>query len=304
MRRLPPLIQLRAFEAAARHGSFKAAAEELGVTPSAISHQIGLLEAHCGQPLFRRQPRPIALTDAGAAIFPAIAEGFDRIAHGLGALGPIGVPQPLRLTATNAFAARCLVPQLAAFQAANPHGRLEIIGTDAVLDLDAGEADVAIRYARVPPTPAAVELARDRFFAVASPSLVGSGPDELSPARIAKLPLIETGWPRTDADAPTWRRWQAAARADFPDLPHRSELPRLHFQEELHAIDAVIGGRGIGLCSDLLVRRELQAGTLVRVSAVSLPGYGFYFVHRPDHPRMAAIAAVRAWMATVVAADA
>ena len=76
MRKLPPLAELRAFEAAARSLSFRLAAAELGVTPTAVSHQIRLLEAYCGQPLFRRQPRPVALTWAGQQLFPVVRDGF------------------------------------------------------------------------------------------------------------------------------------------------------------------------------------------------------------------------------------
>jgi len=77
MRRLPPLASLRAFEAAARHLSFKKAALELGVTPTAVSHQIRLLEESCGQPLFQRRPRPLSLTGAGERLFPVLRNGFD-----------------------------------------------------------------------------------------------------------------------------------------------------------------------------------------------------------------------------------
>ena len=80
MRKLPPLTELRAFEAAARHLSFKMAAAELSVTPTAISHQVKLLERHCGQPLFRRRPRPLVLTWAGQQLFPVVRDGFDRSA--------------------------------------------------------------------------------------------------------------------------------------------------------------------------------------------------------------------------------
>jgi LysR family glycine cleavage system transcriptional activator len=76
MNKLPPLIELRAFDAAARHLSFKKAAAELGVTPTAISHQIRLLERYCGRALFRRRPRPLSLTEAGARLFPIIRDGL------------------------------------------------------------------------------------------------------------------------------------------------------------------------------------------------------------------------------------
>src|SRR5215470_3720188 len=104
MRKLPPLIELRAFEAAARHMSFKQAAVELGVTPTAISHQIRLLERYCGHPLFRRRPRPLSLTDAGARLFPAIRHGLEEFALAIAAVKRAGDRSPLRVTTTNAFA--------------------------------------------------------------------------------------------------------------------------------------------------------------------------------------------------------
>src|SRR5262245_61484000 len=95
MRKLPPLIELRAFEAAARHMSFKHAAEELGVTPTAISHQIRLLERYCGHPLFRRRPRPLAMTDAGARLFPIIRDGLEAFAGAIATVRRDGPKQPL-----------------------------------------------------------------------------------------------------------------------------------------------------------------------------------------------------------------
>src|SRR5688572_33012106 len=103
MKILPPLIELRAFEAAARHLSFRAAAAELGVTPTAISHQIRLLEQHCGQPLFRRRPRPLALTWAGEILFPVLHDGFDRFADTLASVRAGAASGRLRVTATNGF---------------------------------------------------------------------------------------------------------------------------------------------------------------------------------------------------------
>ena len=170
MRNLPPLIELRAFEAAARHLSFKAAAAELGVTPTAISHQIKLLEQYCGQSLFRRRPRPLTLTSAGEQLFPVVREGFVAFAEALSTVRSGQANRRLRLTATNAFAARWLVPRLPKWHEAHPRLKLEIVGTDAVLDLKAGEADISIRNARLSPRDGpSIELMRDTFQAVASP---------------------------------------------------------------------------------------------------------------------------------------
>src|ERR1700759_4309762 len=140
MRKLPPLRALQAFEAAARHHSFAAAASELGVTPTAISHQIRQLEAACGTKLFQRRPRPLLLTSAGARLYPALRNGFDALASAIALLNEEDSEAPLRGTSPSAFAGKWLVPQLAQWREANPAIALEIIGTDAVLDVRAGEA--------------------------------------------------------------------------------------------------------------------------------------------------------------------
>jgi LysR family glycine cleavage system transcriptional activator len=296
MKQLPPLTGLRAFEAAARHLSFKAAAAELGVTPTAISHQIHLLEQYCGRPLFRRRPRPLALTWAGEELFPVVRDGLDRFADALATIRVGGASGRLRVTATNAFAARWLVPRLPSWRQAHPRLRLDIVGTDAVLNLNAGDADVAIRNARSPPPDfISVELIRDRFYVVASPSLVGAGSTAMTPLELAAIPLIECEWPPSDIGAPTWSRWEAAARLRHRNVPPLGSSASLSFREELHAIEAVVAGQGAAICSDILVGPELANGTLIRISDISLPGYGFYVVHRSGHPKEASINIFQSW---------
>src|SRR5215475_5962831 len=131
--------------------SFQAAAAELAVTPTAISHQIRELETACGTALFRRRPRPLCLTPAGALLYPILRASFDAAAAGIAALRDAGERGPVRITTTNAFAHRWLVPRLPLWRAAFPGCALEVIGTDAVVDLWAGQADIAIRYARTEP---------------------------------------------------------------------------------------------------------------------------------------------------------
>lgn len=296
MRDLPPLTALRAFEAAARLLSFKLAAAELGVTPTAISHQIKLLEKHCGQALFRRRPRPLALTWAGEQLFPVLRDGFETFGEALSTVRAGSAGGRLRITATNAFAARWLVPRLPRWRAAHPRLKLDIVGTDAVLDLKSGEADVAIRYAvKAPGDGSCAELMRDTFHVVASPRLVGQSAEALSPAVLAKLPLIEAEWPPTDAHAPNWRRWQREARSRHKAVPDLASLASLSFRQELHAIEAAIAGHGVAICSDALIAPELESGALVPVSRVTLAGYGFYIVHRDGHPKLASIRAFIGW---------
>jgi LysR family glycine cleavage system transcriptional activator len=296
MQKLPPLAELRAFEAAARCLSFKLAAAELGVTPTAVSHQIRLLEAYCGQPLFRRQPRPVALTWAGQQLFPAVRDGFESFTEAINGVRAGAAGARLRVTATNAFAARWLVPRLPKWREAHPRLKLEIVGTDEVLSLKTGEADISIRYVRSAPTEGpSFELARDTFLVVATPKLVGGSRKPLGPVELAQFPLIEAGWPASDTEAPTWQQWETVARKHHRHVPNLSGLVSLNFREELHAIEAAVSGQGIAICSDVLVAPELASGALVKVANVTLPGYGFYIVHRNGHPKLASIKAFVAW---------
>jgi LysR family glycine cleavage system transcriptional activator len=300
MSKLPPLIELRAFDAAARHLSFKKAATELGVTPTAISHQIRLLERYCGRALFRRRPRPLSLTDAGARLFPVIRDGLEAFAAAIAAVRREGDKQPLRVTTTNAFASRWLVPRLPRWRKAHPAAPLEVIGTDRVIDLHAGDADVAIRYARSVPTDVvAEEFLSDIFWPVCDPQLRSSGLLK----RVADLRrhvLVHCYWSPSDLEAPTWQRWLAVARVKWRDVPELKEMEHLSFREELHAIEAVIAGQGIGIFSNVLVAPELAAGTLVKAFNLSLPGYGFFLVRAPHHQREKTIQAFSTWLRSVI----
>jgi LysR family glycine cleavage system transcriptional activator len=300
MRKLPPLRALHAFEAAARHHSFAAAANELGVTPTAISHQIRQLEEACGVKLFQRRPRPLLLTSAGARLYPALRNGFDALATAMALLAEEDAQTPLRVTSPNAFASKWLVPRLPKWREENLTVALEIIGTDAVLDVRAGATDVAIRYARKPPLDLmAHEVFRDTFVPVCSPRLLEQhGPIERA-ADLLRFPLIHYDWINSDPDAPTWRQWLAVARSIDPDFHPPEKAWDLSFSEELHAIDAVIGGQGVAICSDVVVSNELRSGQLVKAHPLALPGYGFYLVSMPHSPQAPVIEAFSTWMRAI-----
>jgi LysR family glycine cleavage system transcriptional activator len=301
MNKLPPLIELRAFEAAARHMSFKKAASELGVTPTAISHQIRLLEQYCGRALFRRRPRPLSLTQAGARLFPVVRDGLEAFAAALGAIRHHGDRQPLRVTTTNAFASRWLVPRLPRWRKLRPDAPLDVIGTDSVIDLRAGDADVAIRYARASPKDGNVrEFLNDTFWPMCSPALIASGTRLKDPIDLKRHVLVHCYWSPSDLEAPTWQRWLALARSKWSDVPEFKDMDHLSFREELHAIEAVIAGQGVGIFSDMLVAQELAAGTLVKAFDMSLPGYRFYVVRTPGHPREKTIQAFASWLRSVI----
>jgi len=298
MQKLPPLRSLQAFEAVARHRSFKAAAAELNVTPTAISHQIRMLEQICGMPLFQRQPRPLRLTVAGERLYPALRSGFALFAEAIENVGQSGAARPLRVTSPNAFASRWLVPRLPAWQAIHPEWPLDIIGTDRVLDLAAGEADIAIRYARSAPRGLiCTEIARDRFIAVASPALLArEGRQTLEIDDLLRLPLIHYEWTSGDPSAPTWTQWFAAAAPGMRDASTSRGQRDLGFREELHAIDAVVAGQGVALCSDVVVDGLLRSGALCKAHATGLPGFGFYVAHDAGRRAAAAVEIFAAWL--------
>jgi LysR family transcriptional regulator, glycine cleavage system transcriptional activator len=177
---------------------------------------------------------------------------------------------------------------------------LEVIGTDAVIDLTAGEANIAIRYAFAPPSGlASLELLRDRFWPVASPQLLASGKPVRRPRDLAQFPFIHAAWPAANKQAPTWRRWLTMAQKADPDSAVEMAARGLSFSEELHAIGAVTAGQGVGLLSDVLVAPELAAGGLVKLLDLALPGLGFYLAHIPAHPRQPVIDAFTAWVLSV-----
>jgi LysR family glycine cleavage system transcriptional activator len=215
-----------------------------------------------------------------------------------------GEPQtPLRVTTTNAFAHRWLVPRLPLWQQAHPEIALDINGTDALIDLQAGEADIAIRYQRRPPTGlASHELFRDTFWPVCSPALLAAAPVRRA-ADFARHTLIHLYWQPWEPSPPTWPFWLQAARALDPETPSHTGKGSLSFREELHAIEAVIAGQGVAILSDRLVGPELDSGTLVKVLDPPLPGFGFYLTFVRDHPRQAAIESFHAWISSVAQAD-
>lgn len=301
MRKLPPLNALRAFESAARHLSFRLAAAELGVTPTAISHQIRLLEDTCGRSLFSRRPRPLRLTAAGELLFPILRDGFDSFAATLASFSGGAAGEILRVTTPNAFASRWLVPRLPKWREAQPRIALEVIGTDRALNLASGEADVAIRYARqMPSDHVAQELFRDSYFPICHPDLLPEGRTLTEPAELCRLPRIHYDWMKTDAEIPTWRRWWKAARELDPGLPRDAETCQLSFREESHAIAAVLAGQGVAICSDIILAPELKCGDLVKAHELALPGLGYYLLHLPDHPQKRLIMFFAEWLRSVI----
>lgn len=272
MRFLPPLSALRAFEAAARQESFKLAAAELSVTPTAISHQIRQLEEILGLPLFERQTRRVFLTEHGRALYPAMRNALDTMAEAVDAVRRRPTRRVATLSATVAFTAKLIVPYAGTFRAANPGWDLRLHASDEPVDLHAGEADAAIRYGRGHyPGLTSLALLRDRFAPVCSPHLPVREPGDLMKATLIHF---EWGNMASRLSVPTWRTWSEHAGLEKLDAEAGITL-----NDEASAIDLAIAGHGVALLSLALISAELASGALVQPFGPVLDGLGYDLVY-------------------------
>jgi LysR family glycine cleavage system transcriptional activator len=289
MRKLPAIGALRVFEAAARRLSFKDAAEELNVTPTAVSHQIKHLEQAIGVELFERGPRRVTLTAAGRQLFPTLRDGFDSIERAIEQLVRAQGAQVARLSSTVAFMARRLATRAGAFRDAYPDWTLRLDASNELVDLDA-DADAAIRYGTgLYPGLLVEHLFEDRFAPVCSPLL-----NIRSMRELRRATLIHFEWGdavRGDERAVEWRQWLAAAGASGIDAD-----TGVSFSEELHAVQATIAGQGIGLLSLTLVEEELAAGVLVQPFELSLESFRYDLVYSARASARPATTVLRQWV--------
>ena len=290
MRKLPPLHALRAFEAAARHLHFGRAAEELGLTPTAISHQVRQLEASLGMELFHRFPRPVRLSAAGEKLFPVLRTAFDEIAGIIDQTIVTMRETPLHVSVTMAFASRWLMPRLPLLRAETGL-TIAVEAADLPADLHASNIDMAIRYAQEPDGQAQWHrLFADAIIPVCAPGLVKRALP-LKPDDILALPLLQYRWRSGSSSAPNWDRWHthAGIEALRPAIAQ-------NFSEEIHAIDAAISGQGAVLASQHLVADLLKEGQLVQLSDIALPGLTYWAVFLSTHPDMDRLEHLLGWL--------
>lgn len=284
---LPPLNWLRAFEAAARLMSFTQAGRELGVTQSAISQNVRLLEAHLGQRLFDRLPQRLDLTESGKAYLPAVQDGFGRISAGTREVfGPRG-GERVTLRATPGFADFWLAPRLQRLFAEAPDLQLRITSTVWDIEFEAGGADLEIRYGDGNwPGLACEKLATDKVFPVTSPQL--GAVLQADPAALAQQRLFHTIGFRV-----TWPRWlQAAGLANTVDGESGD-----HFDTAILPLHLAEQGCGVALARSSLVQPKLDAGTLVAPLEPHVPTTeAFFLVWPTDRPMRADAERVVQWL--------
>jgi LysR family glycine cleavage system transcriptional activator len=285
---LPSLNALRAFEAAARHLSFKAAGSELHVTPGAISQQIKALEDELGVPLFRRLTRAIVLTAHGQALRPKVVQAFQLLEAAVAAVRPASRPGVLTVSTFPSFAAKWLVPRLGRFAASHPSIDVRISATPGLVDFRADEVDLAVRQGRGSwPGLESVLLLHAELFPVASPALLEGAHPLREPADLRHHTLLHSN--RGDAE---WRLWLGAHQVQGVD-PTRG--PR--FSDDALALEAAMEGQGVAISRDILVAGDLAAGRLVRPFPQQMPDwFGCYVVYRPERAEEPHIAAFREWI--------
>jgi LysR family glycine cleavage system transcriptional activator len=277
-RSLPPLNALRAFEVSGRRLSFRAAADELGVTQGAVAQHVRALEEHLGLALFQRHPRGLQLTLAGAAYLAEVTRAFDTLADATGRL--LVRPDTVTISVTPTVAAKLLIPRLGDLQAALPDVELRTVATEALSDFERDQVDIAVRLTR-PPFAADLEaklLFRQDLVAVASPRLVGNVTLPLSSEQLRALPLLH------DAQG----HW-----ATF--LKTSSKLPGAVFNQTTLALDAAMAGQGVALACKAFVAMDLAAGRLVQVAEAGTLGPDFYLVRKRSAPVRQSVDAVWDW---------
>ncbi len=253
--KLPPLTALRAFEAAARHMSFAKAADELAVTPAALSFQIKNLEDHLGAPLFTRLNRAVELTDAGRALAPHASTGFDALARGWRAAGQVNAGQALYITAGPAFTAKWLAPRMFGFAQQHPDIELRFAATLRILDFDRDNVDLAIRFGRGTDDGLFSEtLYRGWVTPMMRPEIAARLD---TPGDLLDENLIIDESLDFLSERPDWEQWFKAVGIDS------GQIKGVHFDQADHAIDVAIEGAGVVLGRSSVAINALRSGTLV-----------------------------------------
>jgi len=275
--RIPALQSLRALEASVRLRSLTRAAEELGVTPSAITQHVRAVETWVGTPLFRRTGRHIIPTDAAEAAMSSLREGFDRIVEGAQLLkGADRKARVISISTTPAFAAKWLLPRLDRFRAQNPQIEVCVSSDMKLIDFSTADIDLAIRYG-----PGgydglvAEQILAEAITPMAAPHLAA----ELAvkePADLLKARLLHDTSSDGDPSCPSWRNWFRSRGVD--DL-RTLDGPR--YSDASLVIDEAIAGKGIALVKRSLADRDIHAGRLTPLLADVTPVKFVYWLVWP-----------------------
>jgi LysR family glycine cleavage system transcriptional activator len=306
--RLPPLNALRVFEAAARHLSFKEAANELSITQAAVSHQIKSLEEYLGVQLFRRAGRGVQLTEAARAALPRLRDGFDALAAAVETIHVRADETDLQITAPPVFTARWLMPRLADFQKHEPKIDVRVVALSKMVDAGALDSATLVSNLDLRSDTSGVEIhlgagdypghRADRLFgvstvAVASPDLVKGDPPIKVPADLAHHTLLHDDAMDLVAQGHAWQKWlEVAGVAEEVDGTRGP-----HFSSNILSLEAASQKLGIALALRPLVDADLGSGRLCAPFDVELkPRSAYYLVCPEVIAERPAVTAFRKWL--------
>jgi DNA-binding transcriptional LysR family regulator len=289
--RLPPLSTLRVFEAASRHLSFKGAADEIGLTPSAVSRSIQALEDWLGAPLFVRGNRTISLTEAGAAYGTQVRAALDLLARATDAVPGRGSRGALSISSAPTFGLRWLMPRLGRFKAAHPGIAITLDTAHRQVEFPRDGIDLAIRMGTGPwPGLEVLHLVTEELVPVCAPDLARRirATEDLAGATL--LHVIST--------AADWPHWMAARGLAPPEAG-----AGLRFDTIQYALNAAAQGLGVALGRRPVVDLDLEAGTLVEVLGPPVPSItAYWLVCAPESLARPEVRAFRDWIGREIAA--
>jgi LysR family glycine cleavage system transcriptional activator len=285
--RLPPLGSLKAFDAVAQQASFKRAAEEIGVTATAISHQIRVLEEALGTAVFERSAREVKLTAAGQILRQATRQAFAGLQAAVEEIHHAGLPPALTLTTTSNFLTHWLVPRLADLKQVAPAMDLRLHTGIELVDLTRNTVDVAIRYSEsADESLDSTLLYHDTFILVSSPALALK-----TPADLKDVTLFHVENRHIPRPSPDWENWRAHFGPQDLNIDNG-----LRFTDETHAIQAAIAGQGVAIVSSLLARDFIEKGILTVPFPHHLPGANYYLVTTKEKSARDDIGILRNWL--------
>lgn len=296
--RLPPLNALRAFESAARHRSFSRAADELNVTPAAVSHQIKGLEDYLGVALFRRDKRTLMLSSAGQSLLPGVSKGFAAIRDAMAAFYVYDQTGMLTISVPPSFAANWLMHRLEHFNRAHPEIDVRISSSMELVDFERDSIDIAVRYGDGSyPGLVAEHLLSDSVVPVCSPRLLQGDKPLRVPADLRHFTLLHDDRHRNDATFPNWGMWLRAAGVTNVDASHG-----LRFDAASAVQSAAVEGIGVALGRTSLMADDIAAGRLVRLFDVELrSSFAYHLVYPELHLKRSKVKMFRDWMLTEIA---
>ncbi|QFU02902.1 Glycine cleavage system transcriptional activator [Halomonas sp. THAF5a] len=281
-----PLPTLRAFEAAARHGSFSAAADELHVTAAAVSHRIKALEESLGLPLFERKVRGVVLTEAGVRYQARIAEAFTLIDRATRELGQPSLDGPLRVSAPQAFLQHALMPRVGDLQRRHPGLELTLVGDNRLADLRSGQVDLAIRFGNGDYHGLHVAPLLDDAITVLAPADGKRLPDDWRHAC-----FIEDASALPTEPWSHWRPWWREAGLHAPE-----ELRRLTVSDSGLALTACRQGLGLCLSRLSLAQEAIARGEVVALRPWRRTEFSHFLVSLPEAADAPRVVAFRDWL--------